>query len=403
MRRQGPTVAGCALVMAVVGGPCAWAVDGERAPVPDHLRRLLGPMVSAFQAPAVLYEQERGAGGGSPVMAAWLEDRPPLLLTTTGHSGRAASFVEVNWPEKRERAGRRLLLPSDLWPTHAILHAEPPDFTFLFPQREGGCPDPLDIVYRLNPSGWTTQPYQSLNRGFLGRLWFADVKPGAGQTRPAVRIIDGAGDLVANMELPEPMPRNAQPIPCGLMRGPERLWGCLGELEEESEPLRPAFRRIWAFDASLKESAPRPRLGAVWEIPTVGEFIDDEAREAGLIESTRFFPPALSASPETGLVVWCERVITSSRPGEGRLWELMHWTPSRSRMLAFRAQYRGPDGEFSWGFDTDGRWRERPWVRTSQSGRKLGLEPWLVAAISPDGQTVLWASELHRAVVSTAG
>jgi len=403
MRRDGATVVGCVVVMAAVAAPCTWAADGEPAPVPDHLRRLLGPMASAFQPPAVLYEQNRGAGGGSPVMAAWPDDRPPLLLTATGHSGRAASFVEVSWQEKRERAGRRLLLPSDRWPTHTILHIEPPDFTFLFPRRRGGCPDPLDIVYRLNPSGWATQPYQSVNRRFVEGLWFAEVTPGTAQTRPALRIIDGAGDLVGSMELPEPMARDAQPIPCGLIRGPGWLWGCVGELHEGGEPLRPVFRQIWAFHSSVKAGAARPRLEAFWGIPTLGDFIDDEAREAGLTESTRFLPPALSAAPETGLAVWRERAIASSRPGEGRLWELVHWTPSRSRVLAFQAQYRGPAGEFSWGLDTDGRWRERPWVRTSQSGRNLGLEPWPVAAISPDGRTVLWASGLHRAVVSTGG
>lgn len=290
---------------------------------------------------------------------------------------------------------------SERWPYQFAVLPAPPDFVFLLPTYGDGLPATDTMVFRLNPASFAIQPYGSANRSFLSHARFANANCEGGQQHATLVVVDGLGQSLAEQELPLQMAPN-EGVLATVPSGRDRMvWGCVGAGPEgQGEGPEPApVGRFWAYRTTVGPGNAAAGSAEVWALPSGRSYLG-AAPEAGLTETVQFLAPSLSESPERGLAVWRKRTISlEAEEATARIYELIHWTPEREKLVGLYAEYRGRDGERSWRFDDQGEWIERPYIRWPQIAEKLGIEPWPVCAISPDGKQILYTCACDLRVI----
>jgi hypothetical protein len=203
---------------------------------------------------------------------------------------------------------------------------------------------------------------------------------------PELVIRDGNAEGQLRARLPAQLAHPEQLQQTGTRRTDQGFRGCLGRpAVQHSRSLSEA----WAYHLLLPNASEALASVQLWQVGLPKPWVDEQARKCGVIESIALLPRSLASSPEAGLVVWRQRTISYEGDGTALVYELLRWTPDSEELLDLYAEYRGPEGERSWSFDEEGKWRERLFIQRHPMAKKLGIEPGPCAAISEDGGEVL--------------
>jgi hypothetical protein len=391
--------------VAAMHAPCATAVADEAridAAGLAFVRGHLSQASSSIGAPVLAHLPEAVADTtGMALAAVWDEAASPRLFIRGRRSGQfpRTSVFRVDFFNSRMFEEGHAPYVGDRWPYQLAVLPAPPDFVFFIPAFGDGLPDLGTMVFRRNPGGLAVQAYGSVNRAFLCQARFAAAARDEGDGI-VLRVVDGLGEGLGEVRLRAEVGRHDALLATVPTCSGRAIWGCVGSTSRAPGEAGSAVRRWWPYRLLLPEDAGEVPEVEAWELRLGQKLVGNAQDTTRASETVSFLPPSLSTSPETGLAVWRKRTISSEEEqANARIYELIHWTPEREKLVGLYAEYRGPDGERSWRFDDQGEWIERPYIRWPQIAEKLGVEPWPVCAISPDGKQILYTCACDLRVV----
>ncbi|NCO91112.1 MAG: hypothetical protein GW911_18370 [Armatimonadetes bacterium] len=177
---------------------------------------------------------------------------------------------------------------------------------FIFPALPPVQFDPLAPVYRSNPRGWSVQPYRSVSRTVLTSVLFSMLVEHG--DRQLLRIIDGAGTMVAEAVLENgPLSgRNLQD--CGIVQVGEAFSGVMGEPGAGG-----GYSRLWRYELPVVPPSHIARI-ALNAIGGDSANLRTDQVSPSADGAPEWFNPALACRDEGITLAWRRTTDASSDP-----------------------------------------------------------------------------------------